>query len=88
MLRDSKITIHNADLDIEGTYPSVQQATNACKQTTIKEIIRIEGLSELEQRQLGINLSGGIVNANEFCVMALGAPTQDELLRDFLADIT
>ena len=62
MLRDSKITIHNADLDIEGTYPSVQQATNACKQTTVKEIIRIEGLSELEQRQLGINLSGGIVN--------------------------
>ena len=88
MLRDSKITFHNADLDIEGTYPSVQQATNACRQTTVKEIIKIEGLSVLEQRQLGINLSGGIVNANEFCIMALNAPTQDDLLDAFLADIT
>ena len=53
MLRDSKITIHNADLDIEGTYPSVQQATNACKQTTVKEIIEMmEDIKKAEMELL------------------------------------
>lgn len=82
----SMIRIHLADLDIEGTYPNVQVAANVSKETTLRELARIEGISEKYQRIIGINLSGGVANAIEIGVMALGLPTPDVWLIAALND--
>lgn len=82
----SMIRIHLADLDIEGTYPNVQVAANVSKETTIRELAKIEGLSEQQQRIVGINLSGGIANAIEICTTVLGLPTPDVWLIAALKD--
>lgn len=77
---------HVADLDVEGTYPNVEVLANISKETTSKELCRIDGVSETVQRSVGINLSGGYVNAVEICVSLYGAPTFDELLQGFQSE--
>ena len=83
--KQTMATIHNADLDIEGTYPSVQAEMNACKQTTIREIVAIEGLDELEKRTIGVNLSAGIVNSCSISQTAFKVPNKKTLLEAFLS---
>ncbi len=78
---------HVADLDVEGTYPNEQVLLNISKETTAKEVCKIRGKSEAVQRAVGINLSGGFVNAVEICVAMYSAPTFDRLLADFEADV-
>lgn len=74
---------HVADLDVEGTYPNVEIIANISKETTARELSKIEGIDEQVQRAVGINLSGGFVNAVEICVSLYKAPTMDELLAAF-----
>lgn len=76
---------HVADLDIAGTYPTTEGLMNISKETTSKEILKIEGLDEITQRSLGINLTGGRANSVEICLQALKAPSFDTLLADYLA---
>lgn len=76
-----------ADLDITGTYPNGQVLMNIGRETTAKEICRIQGFTERQQRAWGINLTGGFVNAVDLCTSAFQAPTMDRLLKDFLADL-
>lgn len=71
----SLMMFHNADIDIEGTYPNVEAGANTAKETTVRELSTIEGLNEERRRELGINISGGPINAIEFCVTALDLPT-------------
>ena len=71
----SSIFIHNADIDIEGTYPNIGVVANTAKETTLREMSAIEGLKEDQKRELGINISGGKINAIEIAVTALGLPT-------------
>jgi hypothetical protein len=75
---------HVADLDVEGTYPNVEIIANISKKTTAKELCKIEGVEETVQRAVGINLSGGYVNAVEICCAIYKAPTLDEMLQLFL----
>lgn len=72
-------------LDVEGTYPNVEIICNISKQTTACEIIKIEGVDERIQRSIGINLTGGHVNAVEICTRVYKAPTFDTLLSDYMA---
>ena len=60
---------------------------NISKETTAQELSKIQGIPEQTQRAIGINLSGGHVNAVEICVKAYQAPTMDELLERFRAEI-
>ena len=71
----SMVRVHLADLDIEGTYPTEEEVLNIAKETTVRELSRIEGMEEKQQRQLGINLTGGVSNAVECCVTAFKLPT-------------
>lgn len=84
--KQTMLTIHNADLDIEGTYPSIQDGMNACKETTVREIVKIEGLDETEKRKLGVNLSAGATNACALAASGYRAPDKDHLLNVLLAD--
>lgn len=82
----TQLSIHCADLDIEGTYPSEQEATNACKETTIREIVRIEGLTEIEMREIGVNLSAGETNACGIANTVYSVPNKLELLDLFVME--
>lgn len=103
----SMIRLHNADLDIEGTYPTEEEVMNIAKDTTLRELsdIMVPGLPgkntthsqeevnekednwnnpekeastsprEALRRRIGINLSGGVVNAVEIATTAMELPT-------------
>lgn len=74
------VRIHLADLDIEGTYPTIQVVANISKETTLRELSRIKNITDRQQRMIGINLSGGVVNAVEIGNMAFQLPTLSEWL--------
>lgn len=76
----SMVYIHEADIDIEGTYPKNEEVANTAKETTYRELAKIEGMSEDARRKLGINLSGGIVNAIQIGVTAYKLPTPSKWL--------
>lgn len=52
---------------------------NISKETTYRELSKIEGVSETTQRRNGINITGGRVNAVQFCNEIYGLPTFKEL---------
>lgn len=81
--RRSQMRYHNADLDIEGTYPTIECVLNISKKTTQRELGAIKGISEKQRREIGINLSGGVANAIEIGVVAFGLPTPHALLEAF-----
>jgi hypothetical protein len=59
---------------------------NISKETTVAELVKIEGLDDRTQRSIGINLTGGHINAVEICTRVFKAPTFDVLLADYLAE--
>ena len=59
---------------------------NISKETTRKELVEIEGISEYTRRMQGINLSAGQTNAVEVCVGLFNMPTLDTLLEAFVID--
>lgn len=63
----SNIRLHIGDLDVSASYPNGESVFNISKETTKKELLTIEGVSESVRRMQGINLSGGATNAVEFC---------------------
>lgn len=67
-------------LDIEGTYPSIEMVANISKETTLREMGRIRDMSEADRRVIGINMSGGVVNAVEILNQAVGVPTLSQWL--------
>jgi hypothetical protein len=77
------IFAHVADLDIVSTYPNVSQLLNIARETCMMEFSRMQGISEHHRREVGVNLTGGRVNAVEICQKILGAPSLDQLLAGF-----
>lgn len=69
------------------SYPNGGAVFNISKETTKKEIHRIEGVPEYQQRAQGINLSAGATNAVEFCVGIYGMPEMEDVLKEFEAEI-
>lgn len=76
----SMIYTHLADLDVEGTYPTLEAILNISKETTHMEFVRGKDISDEERRMIGINLTGGKSNAVELCNVIYKAPTPMELL--------
>lgn len=74
------IFVHVADLDVEGTYPNEQILLNISRETTMMELVDIQGVSERERRAIGVNMSGGAVNAVEICNSLYKTPALGELL--------
>lgn len=82
--RQTLISVHCADSDIEKTYPAVQMGTNGSKETTAREIVAIKGQGWDGIREHGFNLIGGASNSMRFCVKVLELPTPDTMLEAFL----
>jgi hypothetical protein len=74
---------HVGDLDVSASYPNGECVFNISKETTLKELCKIQGVSERTQRLQGINLSGGATNAVEFACEMFGMPTLDQWLEAF-----
>lgn len=68
-----------ADLDVKGSYPFGQACMNISRETTVKEIITIEGVDEHTFRMQGIGLSGGPTNSLEYCQLMMNFPTMEDL---------
>lgn len=79
--------IHNADADVASTYPSVEVGANIGKSTTFREVIEINGIPDAVRREVGINLSGGEVNAIEHCNAIHGFPLPHQWLAAFEEDM-
>lgn len=71
------------DLDATASYPNGGMVFNIAKETTKFEIISIEGISEETQRVMGIQLSGGHVNALEFCNAGFNMVDLETMLEAF-----
>lgn len=76
-----------ADLDVSAAYPSAQLFLNMSKETTLRELCKVKGVTEHDQRMNGLNLTASHVNAYEFCATMLKAPKFDELLEEFEKEI-
>ena len=76
----------NADIDATAAYPSGQCVFNACKETTFREIVKIEDVSEYDKRMMGLNLSGGHTNSVLVASSLLGLPTMHQFFEKFTED--
>jgi hypothetical protein len=79
----TNIRVHVADLDVAASYPNGGSVFNISKQTTYRELCKIEGVSEIQQRMQGINLSSGHVNAVEICCGLFSMPDMPTMLGAF-----
>jgi hypothetical protein len=79
----TNIRVHVADLDVSASYPNGGSVFNISKQTTFRELCKIEGVSEIQQRMQGINLSSGHVNAVEICCGLFSMPDMPTMLGAF-----
>ena len=75
-----------ADFDVKSSYPTTEYVFNVSKETTHRELSRIQGLTEQQQRSIGINLSGGNVNAVELCNLVYDYPRMDQILDAYRKD--
>jgi hypothetical protein len=75
---------HVGDLGVSASYPNGGCVFNISRETTKKELVKIVGVSEEQQRMQGINLSGGHTNAVEWCTGLLGLPQMDQMLATYL----
>ena len=70
-------------LDVSASYPYGSVVFNESKATTKKELCKVEGVTEYQQRMSGINLSAGATNAVEFCTTMFKLPDLDKVLSIF-----
>ncbi|WP_233874737.1 hypothetical protein [Paraburkholderia adhaesiva] len=76
----TSIRAHAADLDALSSYPTGEETFNISKETTSRELCRIDGVGERARRMQGINLSGGATNAVEVACGLFGLPSLDQWL--------
>lgn len=62
------------------SYPSDTVVANVSKDTTIKEIMNIEGIEMDTFKKQNINLFFGSVNSVEYCNVMHNTPTLTEML--------
>lgn len=74
------------DSDEVSAYPSATMVLNVSKETTLKEIISIDGIDENVFRAQNLNFLLGSTNAVEYVTNMFNAPKPYELL-DMFNDI-
>lgn len=82
----TKIRLHVADIDVAAAYPNTEDFLNISTDTTYRELCKVQGMTEWERRAMGINLTGGHVNAAEFCRTLYKMPNFTTLLDRYMQD--
>lgn len=67
-------------LDISGTYPNGQLILNISKETTEFETCKFHGFTEDQQRNFGLNLTGGKSTALELSIRYMNYPSPEQLV--------
>lgn len=75
----TKLYIQVADLDATSSYPLGQFIMNIARQTTVREIVAIQGLTEVEKRSIGINMMCGPSNAVQMAELLYQVPGRKEM---------
>ena len=81
------IYTHGFDSDSVSAYPTGIIVLNISKETTVMELVSMDGVDELDFRRQNLNLLAGPVNAIEYCVNMFNFPKPESLLEMFEADI-
>lgn len=68
------------DSDVSGAYPHATACMNVSKETTLREIIEIEGYEEEVFRQQNLNIVTGEPNSLEYCNVMFKLPKLTDLL--------
>lgn len=84
----SMVRMFVSDADIVSTYPNGERIMNLSKSTTMAELCRIKGISLSKQQLLGVNLTGGPVNAVKILHETCGLPSAREMLELYAANKT
>ncbi len=71
------------DSDCRSAYPSATITCNVSKETTKRELSKVEGVDGQVFRMQNMNLVSGPVNAIEYCTMMMNFPKLDDLLAGF-----
>lgn len=77
----TKAHAHSSDIDISSGYPNIEITMNMSKDTTFHELCKIEGLTEDEWREAGLNMLGGKVNSISFANTVYKLPKPEEVYR-------
>jgi hypothetical protein len=56
---------------------------NCSKTTTVAEPVKIEGVSDVVMRTIGLNLTAGTTNCCEILTQVCNAPTLEQLLASY-----
>lgn len=72
-----------ADADLTQAYPSATNMLNQSRETTLIELIYVNGVSEEVRRRVGVNLTAGRVNAMEIATDFFLLPDKDTVLEAF-----
>jgi hypothetical protein len=70
---------HVGDLDVAASYPNGGATFNISKETTVRELSKIEGIDEDTFRKQNMGISAGHVNAVDYCTTMFGFPSLFEL---------
>lgn len=76
----------NITADVTSTYPTMETICNISRETTYKELCKIEGMNNHDIRQIGVDLSGAKANAVELVGKIYGLPDLSKLKTLFLED--
>jgi hypothetical protein len=68
------------DSDSVSAYPTATSVANVSKETTVFELIRVEGIDEETFKMQNLNSVLGHCNAIEYCTAMYSLPKPDELL--------
>lgn len=82
----SKLYTHVFDVDIASGYPTVGSIMNVSKETTLREVHAIDGLTNEELRRTGINMTALRTNAIELGQTVYGLPNLNKMLKEFIAE--
>lgn len=79
----SKLYTHIFDVDIASGYPTTGLIMNTSKETTIKEVCEIEGLTEKDLRRCGVNLTAIRNNAIDLGQTLYSLPNMENMLKEY-----
>jgi len=79
----SRLYTNVFDVDIASGYPTTEIIMNISKETTVREVCSIDGMTEEEQRRLGVNLTACRSNAIDLGMGFYGLPRLPELLNEY-----
>lgn len=77
-----------ADADLTQAYPSATNMLNQSRETTLIELIYVDGVTEEVRRRVGVNLTAGRINAMEIATDFFLLPDKDTVLETFMKRMT